>query len=136
MMTPDTNVLVRSLVADNPDQTERAVRELEGAALVVLTIPTLCELCWVLRSRYSYSTAQISEAIEAIVSANNVRVDDEAVEVGLTMLARGGDFADGVIAYLGRRSGGRQFVSFDRKAVAMIKNMGGEARLPGKGDQS
>lgn len=131
-MTPDTNLLVRAVVMDDPIQTELATRELEQALFVVLTIPALCELCWVLRSQYGYSTPSISEAIEAVVSANNVRVDDGAVEVGLAMLARGGDFADGIIAYLGRRGGGREFVSFDRKAVAMIKSMGGEARLPGK----
>ncbi len=40
------------------------------------------------------------------------------------MLEDGGDFADGVIAFEGRRLGGETFVSFDRLAV---KRLGAQA---------
>ena len=46
------------------------------------------------------------------------------------MLAAGGDFADGVIAFDGRRLGGEVFASFDRKAVELIAVNGGGAELP------
>jgi len=45
------------------------------------------------------------------------------------LLEAGGDFADGVIAFEGRRLGGDVFISFDRRAVAMITAGGGKARL-------
>jgi hypothetical protein len=37
------------------------------------------------------------------------------------MLAAGGDFADGVITYEGRRLGGAVLASFDRRAVGCGK---------------
>jgi predicted nucleic-acid-binding protein len=47
----------------------------------------------------------------------------------LKVLAAGGDFADGVIAYEGSWLGGETFVSFDKKAVALLKSQGQKARL-------
>jgi hypothetical protein len=49
-----------------------------------------------------------------------------ACDAGLAILEAGGDFADGVIAFDGRRLGGAVFVSFDRRAVALIERSGGE----------
>ncbi len=40
---------------------------------------------------------------------------------GLLMLDAGGDFADGVIAWEGKRLGGETFASFDKKAVTRLK---------------
>jgi hypothetical protein len=51
------------------------------------------------------------------------------VEAGLVILERGGDFADGVIAFEGRRAGGLVFTSFDRDGVELIDASGGETRL-------
>lgn len=48
------------------------------------------------------------------------------------MLDRGGDFADGVIAFEGRWLGGETFVSFDRNAVERVLSQGQSARPPGK----
>jgi predicted nucleic-acid-binding protein len=41
----------------------------------------------------------------------------------------GGDFADGVIAFEGRRAGARVFTSFDKEAVDLVEVTGGEALL-------
>ena len=48
---------------------------------------------------------------------------------GLAVLEGGGDFADGIIAFDGRRAGGLVFTTFDTKAAAMVRATGGEARL-------
>lgn len=45
------------------------------------------------------------------------------------MLEAGGDFADGIMAHEGARSGGDTFVSFDRKAVALLSRLNVPARL-------
>ena len=45
------------------------------------------------------------------------------------MLEAGGDFADGVIAFEGRWLGGDTFVSFDKKAVALLKAQGLQTSL-------
>lgn len=50
--------------------------------------------------------------------------DRPAVEAGLTIMAAGGDFADGVIAFDGRRLGGEIFASFDRRATSLVAEQG------------
>lgn len=51
------------------------------------------------------------------------------VEAGLRMLEAGGDFAAAVIAAEGVRRRGDTFVSFDKKAVALLTQQGYPARL-------
>jgi hypothetical protein len=45
---------------------------------------------------------------------------------------KGGDFADGIIAFEGRRLGGRVFASFGKEAIALVEATGGETRLLSK----
>ena len=127
-ITVDTNVLVRAVVRDDKAQAEAAARVLRSANLVAVAASSLCELVWVLRRRYELSTAEVAAAIRALTAADNVETDRPAVAVGLTMLDAGGDFADGVIAYEGRWLGAETFVSFDKKAVEMLKEQGVAAR--------
>jgi predicted nucleic-acid-binding protein len=47
----------------------------------------------------------------------------------LRLLVAGGDFADAVIAFSGRRLGGERFVSFDRRAVQLLADLGEPAEL-------
>lgn len=128
-ITADTNLLVRVVTRDEPRQSALAEVALESAELVVLTIPALCELVWVLFKLYKSSPANAAFAIRRLIGGANVAIDEDAVEAGLTMLDAGGDFADGVIAYEGRREGGEIFLSFDRQAVAKVKAQGAQARL-------
>jgi predicted nucleic-acid-binding protein len=125
----DTNILVRAVVGDDKMQAESAARLLRSADLVAVAVSSLCELVWVLRSRYGFTTLQASAAIRALIGAANVEVDHLTVAAGLTMLDDGGDFADGVIAYEGRWLGAETFVSFDKRAVEMLKKQGVAARI-------
>lgn len=97
--------------------------------MVALTLPALCELAWVLSSRYEIPPAQIAEAIRRLIDGVNVVVNRPAVEAGLSLLDAGGDFADGVIAYEGNWLGAETFVSFDRKAVKLMQAQGEGVRL-------
>ena len=128
-ITVDTNVLVRAVVRDDKAQGEAAARVLRSANLVAVAISSLCELVWVLRRRYGFSTAEVAGAIRALTAADNVETDRPAVAAGLTILDAGGDFADGAIAYEGRWLGAETFVSFDKKAVEMLRGQGVGARL-------
>ena len=40
------------------------------------------------------------------------------------LLDAGGDFAEGVIGFVGQWLGGETFVSFDRKAVKLVEGQG------------
>jgi predicted nucleic-acid-binding protein len=125
----DTNVLVRAVVSDDKRQAEAAAKLLRKADLLAVAISSLCELVWVLRRAYGFSTTETAAAIRNLIGAGNVAVDRLLVAAGLAMLDAGGDFADGVIAYEGRWLGAETFVSFDKKAVEMLAAQGESARL-------
>jgi predicted nucleic-acid-binding protein len=99
------------------------------AEMVAIAVSCLCEFAWVLLSVYGYRASSIARAIRLLLAADNVETDRQVAEAGLAMLDAGGDFADGVIAYEGRRLGAETFVSFDKKAVEMLKEQGMAARV-------
>lgn len=131
-ITADTNVLIRAAVMDDPIQSALAVAALLGAEAVAVTLPSLCEFVWVLIRGYKKSPNEVAEAMRKLIDSASVLVDRPAVEAGLAILERGGDFADGVIAFEGRRAGGDVFTSFDREAVNFVVATGGEASLLSK----
>mgnify|MGYP006278894483 CR=1 FL=1 len=128
-VTADTNVLVRALVQDDPDQAKVAAALLEQAEAVVVPVAVLCELVWVLRRLYRFSAADCVDAISALLAAQTVVVDRPAVELGLHCLTAGGDFADGVIAMGGRALGADLLVTFDRQAGALLQTCGEPVRV-------
>jgi predicted nucleic-acid-binding protein len=109
-ITADTNLLVRVLTGDDERQAAIAKAELAGAELVAITLPTLCELSWVLIRGYKHPAAEVSRAVRRLLDA-------------------GGDFADGVIAFEGRRLGADVLVSFDATAGQLVSAQGEAARL-------
>jgi predicted nucleic-acid-binding protein len=132
-ITADTNILVRAAVIDDPAQAVMAVDLLRNADVIAVTLPALCEFAWVLGRGYQWSAIEIHGFIETLIRSPTVLIDRPAVEAGLTLLAAGGDFADGVIAFDGRRRGGEVFASFDRRAVDLVAAQGGKTRLLGVG---
>lgn len=132
-ITPDTNVLVRLITNDDPGQSRAAKTILEQAEAIALTLPTLCEFTWVLLRGYKIASRDVAEAIKRMTDSANVVVNRAAVDAGLQMLENGGDFAEGVIEFEGRWMGCDVFVSFDRRAVALLKARGHDARIPGSG---
>ena len=129
-ITADTNILVRTIVEDDAEQAETARRLLAAASLIVVPVPVLCELVWVLRSGYRLPSSEIARAIQTLADVDTVQLDRSAVDAGLASLAAGGDFADGAIADLGRRSGGDRFVSFERRAIGVLDRLGLPAATP------
>ena len=128
-ITADTNILVRAVMRDDVVQAEAATRLLKEAEIIAVPLPCLCEFVWVLRRVYSMGQKDIHAALQALLNAGNVAVNRPAAEAGLAMLDAGGDFADGIIAVEGRWLGGETFVSFDRKAVALLEKQGQVARV-------
>jgi predicted nucleic-acid-binding protein len=128
-ITVDTNVLVRAAVQDDPHQSRQAAKLLQEADSVAVPVPVLCEFVWVLRRGYKKSSSDISDAIHRLMNSANVVMNRPAIELGLSVLDAGGDFADGVIAYEGNWLGAEEFVSFDSKAVSVLQSQGTRARL-------
>jgi predicted nucleic-acid-binding protein len=125
----DTNVLVRAVMRDDAAQARTAAKVLTDAEVIAVALPCLCEFVWVLRKVYSLKAEDIAAAIRALLAAANVQVNRPAAEAGLSMLEANGDFADGVIAYEGTWLGGETFVSFDKRAVALLAAQGQAARV-------
>ena len=125
----DTNVLLRNALQDDPVQARLAKRILENAELVAIPVAVLCEFVWVLRQGYKKPAAEVADAIRVLMDSSNVVVNQPAVEAGLAVLDKGGDFADGAIAYEGHWLGAKEFVSFDKQAVSLLKSQGKRARL-------
>ncbi len=128
-ITADTNILVRVAINDDLEQARQARILLQDAETVVLTLPALCEFVWVARRGYRRQAGDIAAAMRQLLAAPSVAVDRLAAEAGLAMLEAGGDFADGVIAFDGRRLGGAVFASFDRRAVESVAASGGDTHL-------
>ena len=128
-IAPDTNVLVRLVTADDASQTVAAASAIRKAEVVAVSLSSLCELAWVLRTSYSARGSDIATAIRLLTSIGNVACDRHAIEAGLSILDAGGDFADGVIAHEGRMLGGHTFVSFDKQAIKLLMAEGRRAEL-------
>ena len=77
----DTNVLVRFLTADEPDQSEAALRiietaEAEGSRLHITTL-VLAELVWVLKGpRYGLSRTEVADALGSLLDTTVFEVQD------------------------------------------------------------
>jgi predicted nucleic-acid-binding protein len=102
-------------------QSKKAIKILKEASMIAVSLTSLCELVWVLLRLYKIPLEEVLKAIKVLISAQNVEVNRLAVEVGLRQLEEGGDFADAVIAYEGKWLGAETFVSFDKKAVDILK---------------
>lgn len=122
-------MLVRAIMGDDARQSKAAQKALANAELVALPLPALCELVRVLSQGYKIPAPEIAEAIRRLINGANVGVNRAAAEAGLELLEAGGDFADGVIALEGRWLGGDTFISFDKKAVKLVKAIGHAASV-------
>jgi len=128
----DTNILLRFILADDEDQYQATLRLIEAAKSI--TIPTIvfCETVWVLKN-YKIDRDTIIEQIRTIAQSEKIFVADDEVAAGLDLMESGGDFADGVVAYVGRKlspGGTAVFSSFDKTTVRLLSQRGHSAFVP------
>ena len=125
MLGLDTNVLVRYLVRDDPQQFEKArrliKRESDRNAPVLVSLLVLLETEWVLRSRYDLSKPEILSALSALLEVTDLAIEDEpSVEHALySWKDSAADFADCLIAARHHRLGCEATVTFDAKALKL-----------------
>jgi predicted nucleic-acid-binding protein len=123
-ITADTNVLLRAILDDDPGQSPIAQAALSNAEIVAVSLPTLCELVWTMRRGYRRTQSDVIAVLRALVDTPNVVLDRPAVEAGIDLAEAGGDFADGVISFEGRRYGAAHFATFDRDAAQILSARG------------
>ena len=122
MTAVDTNILVRFVIGDDPQQTH-AARSLLTAGPIWIAKTVLLETRWVLRYLYGYEETAIRDAFTELLGLDNVQAEDEAsVAAALALIAHGLDFADAL--HLSSRPAGAAFVSFDRSFVRCANRAG------------
>lgn len=116
----DSNVLIRLLVGDDPDQAKRARDYIAMNAPCWINRIALCEAVWVLERLYGHSRPKIASALRQVMAARQFVIEDkDAVQTGIDALERGFDFADCVIAATNQRAGCETTATFDRKAARL-----------------
>lgn len=90
----DTNVLVRFLVEDDPEQTERARRFLarsrSDGEVVYVSALVLCETVWVLRSVYGQPRSRILEVVERLLATDIFQIEaEDAVRAAIRSCKKG-----------------------------------------------
>jgi predicted nucleic-acid-binding protein len=125
MIGVDTNVLVRYLTQDDPEQYAKAAAFIEAATdrgeQLVVNAVVLCELEWVLGSAYNYSRAEIARAIEQILATAQFEVErlDEARKALADFRTTKSDFSDALIGRINRSLGAEHTMTFDRDLKAI-----------------
>jgi predicted nucleic-acid-binding protein len=121
LIIADTNVLLRAALEDDPAQSRAAQRLLAEADGFAVPLQSFCEFVWVMSRSYRLEARQIAASLLSLINDEKVACDREAVIAGLAFLLEGGDFADGVIEFDGRRLGGDRFATFDRHAASIVR---------------
>jgi len=117
----DTNVLVRYLVQDDPEQAMKATRFITGECSsndpALINRIVLCELVWVLETAYGYPRERVALALEKILRTTQFAIEDHnEAWSSFREYEDGADFADALIAAVNCRLGCERTVTLDRKA--------------------
>ncbi len=123
MIALDTNVLVRFLVVDDPDQSRRARRLIERVTAddeqLFVSDLVLVETVWVLRRAYGLGKNALVELIAKLLLATQLawQASDRIARALAAYQAGDGDFADYMIQQRSLAAGCDQVATFDRKLL-------------------
>jgi predicted nucleic-acid-binding protein len=114
----DTNILARFFTQDDPDQSRRADEFLQSLTVEspgFLSLVSLVELLWLLRSRYGTTKAQWIGYVKLLLSSSELVLESQAAVVQAVHRYASGkaDFADCLIERVGHLAGCRHTVTFD-----------------------
>lgn len=120
MRAVDTNVLVRLVVRDDPEQV-RAAEEFTSKGAWVSHL-VLAEMVWVLDAVYDRTVEQIATALEMLLNHKDLTLQDsEAVSAALEHY-RGRtavEFSDCMILEIARKAGHLPLGTFDRNLAKL-----------------
>jgi predicted nucleic-acid-binding protein len=125
MIGLDTNVILRYLLQDDPKQSRQANlivdRQLSEETPGFISLVTILEIVWVLRSLLKQNPSQIASHLENLLAADSLEVQNEQqVFNAVFALKRGtGDFEDALIGALNAWAGCSHTLTFDRKAARL-----------------
>lgn len=121
MIGLDSNVLLRHLVQDDPEQARLAgavLGELSSDTPGFVSVVALAEVAWVLRQGYRLPKSVVLDHLENLLSSRELEFEDAETVWTAVMQARvGADFADALIADTAHLWGCDEVVTFDRRAA-------------------
>lgn len=122
MISVDTNVLVRYLAQDDPEQAalaEALFESLSSASPAFVSQLVLAETVWVLQSCYAADPARIGQVIETLLRAEAIRIERaEVVWRAFRRFRRSrASFADSLVTELALDAGCERIYSFDQTAT-------------------
>lgn len=118
----DTNVLVRYLTRDDPNQYRAAKTFLESSCTQedpgYIGEIVLCEVVWVLTGAYDATQSEVVDVIDQLLRTRQLQIGHrDSVREALEAYRHGdADFADCLLGALNEAAGCRETVTFDRRA--------------------
>ncbi len=124
----DTNVLLRILISDDPQQADAARQFGAGFGKQYtgyITLISLLEMDWALRSQYGFARHDVVTAIGTLIRLRGVTVEshDLVLRALMQMEDANVDFADALIAARSLEAGCVSIKTFDKKAAARVPGM-------------
>jgi predicted nucleic-acid-binding protein len=125
MIGLDTNVILRYLLQDDPNQTLQANqivdRQLSEKNPGFISLATVLEIVWVLRSLLKQNPSQISSLLENFLIADSLEVQNEqqVFDAVVALKSGTGEFEDALIGALNAWAGCSHTLTFDQKAARL-----------------
>lgn len=121
MKVLDTNVLVRFITKDDPQQSPIA-REILASHDCLILDTVVLETIWVLESIYGFDAPDVAHALRTVFGLDTVHLrDEERMRRVLDGYEDGLDFADAL--HLAHAEGQGSFVTFDAGIERRIQQM-------------
>jgi predicted nucleic-acid-binding protein len=122
MRAIDTNLLVRLITRDDPQQVAKAETFVERGAWV--SHLALAEATWVLDAVYELEASRIATAVEMLLNHKTISIQDaEVVAAALELFRRNPKlgFSDCMLLEIARKAGHRPLGTFDRN-LGMVQD--------------
>jgi predicted nucleic-acid-binding protein len=125
MIGLDTNILVRYVMQDDPIQSATATAWIEERLSPenpgFISVVAIAETVWVLGRTYDVADPDIAAAIERLLQADLLVIENEQQVFAATIVLKEnrGSFADALIAAVGVKAGCSSTLTFDRRALRL-----------------
>ena len=121
MYAIDTNILIRYIVEDNPEQAQKAAEAIEQLTTEkqgFISCIVLCELNWVLKTAYKISKRERVATLQKVLSVPVFEIEQlDCCLKALRSYEKGqADFSDYLIQQIGEKHGYEILLTFDQKA--------------------
>lgn len=128
MIGLDTNIVVRILAGDNPQQVESIRTLLDGRSANdpgYISAVVLAETIWVLESRLGYARPQVLAGIEQLLGSSELRIEhgEQLADLLASRTSDRLDVADHLVAWAAAAAGCSTTMTFDVRAARAIPSM-------------